>query len=62
MWYFVLFELPRIYDWLSISNVDELYVRLARIVEEEFPNIIEHAEIRRDRLRLHITDGSFLDV
>jgi len=46
----------------ACRDIDELYIRLARIAEEEFPDIIEHAEIKRDRLRLHIVDGSFLDV
>lgn len=43
-------------------DIDKSYLRLARIAEEEFPDIVEHAEIREDRLRLYVIDNSFIDV
>ena len=43
-------------------DIDKLYLQLARIAEEEFPDIVEHAETREDRLRLYIMDNSFIDV
>jgi len=46
----------------TCRDVDRLYSRLARIAEEEFPDIVEQAETRKDRLRLHIIDGSFIDI
>ena len=46
----------------TCRDVDRLYHRLACIAEKEFPDIVEQAEIRRDRLRLYIADGSFIDV
>ena len=46
----------------TCRDVDRLYLQLARIVEREFPDIVEHVEARKDRLRLHVIDGSFIDV
>ncbi len=46
----------------ACRDVDRLYLQLARIAEREFPDIVEHAEMRKDRLRLYIIDGSFIDV
>lgn len=45
-----------------MNPVDELYRRLARIAKEEFLDIVASLELRGDRLRIHIVDGSFLDV
>lgn len=36
-------------------------LELARIAEEEFPDIIEQ-RLKRDRLRSHIADGSLLNA
>ncbi len=46
----------------NCRDVDYLYRKLARIAEKEFPEIVEYAEVREDRLRLHIIDNSFLDI
>ena len=43
-------------------DVDKLYLRLARLAEREFADVVEQVEVREDRLRLHIVDGSFIDV
>ena len=43
-------------------DIDKLYLRLARLVEGEFADIVEQVEVGRDRLRLHVVDGSFIDV
>ncbi len=44
------------------KNVDELYFKLARIAEEEFLDVVISTDVMNDRLRIHIIDGSFLDV
>lgn len=46
----------------ACRDVDRLYLQLARIVEKEFSDIIEQVEVREDRLRLYVIDGSFVDV
>jgi|GEM_PF-4015542 len=42
----------------TCRDIDKLYISLARIAEEEFSDIIEHAEIRGDRLRLLLMAAS----
>ena len=44
------------------KEVDELYEEVKRIAENEFADVIELVESRKDRVRLHLVDGSFLDV
>jgi len=46
----------------TCRDADRLYLQLAHIAEREFPDIVEHVETRKDRLRLYIVDGSFIDV
>ncbi|RLE99209.1 MAG: hypothetical protein DRJ63_06030 [Thermoprotei archaeon] len=40
----------------------KLYRKLGRIALKEFSDIVVDVEYREDRLRIHIVDGSFLDV
>ncbi len=40
----------------------KLYKKLGRITLKEFSDIVVDVEYREDRLRVHIVDGSFLDV
>ena len=40
----------------------DLYLRLARIACEEYPDIVITAEFMEEKLRLHLVDGSFIDV
>lgn len=46
----------------ACRDVDKLYSGLAHIAEREFPDVIEYAEMRKDRLRLYVVDGSFIDI
>ncbi len=46
----------------TCRDIDRLYSRLARIAEKEYPDIVEYAEIKEDRPRLHIIDDSFIDI
>jgi len=46
----------------TCRDIDRLYIHLARIAEKEFSDIIGHGEVRKDRLRLHVIDSSFVDV
>ncbi len=46
----------------TCRDVDRLYIQLARMVEREFSDIVEQVEARKERLRLHVIDGSFIDV
>lgn len=38
------------------------YGELAKIAEEEFFDVVPHSQIIAGKLRLHIVDGSYLDV
>ena len=38
------------------------YSELAKIAEEEFCDVVLHTQIMAGKLRLHIVDGSYLDV
>jgi len=40
----------------------DLYIKLARIACEEYPDIVITAELMEEKLRIHLVDGSFIDV
>ena len=42
--------------------INSLYARLGKTALEEFPDIVVLAEQRDEKLRLHLVDGSFVDV
>ena len=39
-----------------------IYDELAEIAEEEFFDVVLHTQIMAGKLRLHIVDGSYLDI
>ena len=40
----------------------EFYLRLAEVACDEYPDIVLATEVLEGKLRIHILDGSFLDV
>ena len=45
-----------------MNRVDRRYRVLAEMAWSEYPDIVVSAEPGKERLRLHLADGSFLDV
>jgi len=45
-----------------VSSVEETCLTLAKLAEEGFPDIVVSTEMLYGKLRLHLSDGSHIDV
>jgi hypothetical protein len=43
-------------------NIDALYLRLVKVIKEEYPDVALSIDLRDDRLRVYFVDNSFLDI
>ncbi|ACB07441.1 toxin-antitoxin system TumE family protein [Candidatus Korarchaeum cryptofilum] len=43
-------------------NIDALYLRLVKVIKEEYPDVALSIDLRDDRLRVYLVDNSFLDI